>query len=138
LNRVNQETALAEAAVRGTMEQITGVPFATAFSLFNANPNDDPLGPGTAPGATFAVQGLRGDVGVPPGRIEFPTGGGAQLREDVVDAAWNMPRDLNGDGIIDALDHAANYRLLPVRVVVTWRGVSGLRTMMVESMLCTR
>jgi hypothetical protein len=141
LNRVNHETALAEAAVRGAMEQVTGAPFAEAFARFNTDPTDDPAGPGTAPGGTFAVAGLRGDGAALPGRIVFPTvdaGGGPELRENVEDAALGMPRDLNGDGNIDALDHAGNYRLLPVRVSVTWRGVSGLRNLTIESLLCAR
>lgn len=141
LNRVNRETALAEAAVRGTMEQITGAPFARAFAMFDADPADDPAGAGTAPGATFAVRGLNGVGGALPGRIDFPTvtvAGTPDLREDVVDARWSMPRDLDGDGNVDAADHSGNYRLLPVRVSVTWSGMSGVRTMTVESLLCAR
>jgi hypothetical protein len=38
--------------------------------------------------------------------------------------------------VIDAANHAGNYRILPVRVSVTWRGVRGVRTFTVESMLC--
>ena len=138
LDRVNHETALAEAAVRGTMEKIGGTTFSEAFARFNADPADDPDGAGTAPGATFAVKGLRGAAGALPGRITFPVGAPDQLREDVVDAALGMPRDLNGDGVVDAADHSGNYRLLPVRVSVTWRGVSGVRTLTVETLLCTR
>jgi prepilin-type N-terminal cleavage/methylation domain-containing protein len=138
LDRVNHETALAEAAVRGTMERITGTPFAETFAQFNADPADDSGGAGTAPGATFAVKGLHGNGGALPGTITFPIGGPSELREDTVDAALGMPRDLNGDGAVDTADHSGNYRLLPVRVSVTWRGVSGLRTLTVESLLCAR
>jgi prepilin-type N-terminal cleavage/methylation domain-containing protein len=138
LNRVNHETALAEAAVRGTMERITGSTFAETFARFNADPADDPGGAGTAPGATFAVTGLRGDGGALPGRITFPVGAPDVLREDVDDVALGMPRDLNGDGVVDAADHSGNYCLLPVRVTVTWRGVSGLRSLTVETLLCDR
>ncbi len=138
LDRVNHETALAEAAVRGTMERIGGTTFAEAFARFNADPNDDAGGAGTAPGATFAVTGLTGDAGALPGSITFPVGTPGELREDVDDARLGMPRDLNGDGVIDAADHSGNYRVLPVRVSVTWRGVRGLRTMTVETMLCSR
>ena len=119
LDRVNHETALAEAAVRGTMEKISGTDFTETFARFNADPADDPGGAATAPGATFAVKGLRGDAGALPGRITFPVGAPGVLREDAVDAALGMPRDLNGDGAVDAADHSANYRLLPVRVSVT-------------------
>lgn len=141
LNRVNNETALAEAAVRRAMERVRGAQFDQAFALFNADPNDDPAGAGTAPGNNFDVTGLDalpGDVDGRAGEITFPTidvAGDLQLREDKVDAALGMPRDLNGDTFQDALDHAADYRILPVRVRVAWRGVSGPRTLTVETML---
>jgi hypothetical protein len=49
-----------------------------------------------------------------------------------------MPRDLDGDGVVDALNHATNYVLLPVRVRVAWRGVSGARQLDFDTLLCTR
>ena len=64
------------------------------------------------------------------GEIEFPTttiGGGPvqQLREDIVNEALGMPRDLNGDGI-DALDHApSDYLALPTTILVRWVGANG-------------
>jgi prepilin-type N-terminal cleavage/methylation domain-containing protein len=136
LDRVNHETALAEAAVRGTMERISGTTFDQTFARFNADPSDDPGGAGTSPGATFAVPGLHGVGGALPGSISFPVGAPGELREDVDDARLGMPRDLNGDGSIDSAPHSTNYRILPVRVSVTWRGVRGVRTLTVESMLC--
>jgi hypothetical protein len=39
-----------------------------------------------------------------------------------------MPRDLNGDGAIDALDHTLDHRILPVRVAVTYQGPRGQET----------
>ena len=57
----------------------------------------------------------------------FPTVSG-QLREDVADAQLGTPMDLNGDGAIDGADHSGDYVLLPVRIRVRWRGVTGLRT----------
>jgi hypothetical protein len=47
-----------------------------------------------------------------------------------------MPNDLDGNGTIDALDHAANYRILPVRVRVRWQGVNGVRSMTADTVLC--
>jgi hypothetical protein len=32
-----------------------------------------------------------------------------------------MPRDLNGDGVVDALDHSVDRILLPVKVTVEWK-----------------
>jgi hypothetical protein len=47
------------------------------------------------------------------------------LREDYVDAALEMPHDLNGDGAIDSLDHRGDYRILPVTVTVEWQSPRG-------------
>ena len=98
-----------------------------------------------APGANFAVpelNGLPGDADGLCGRVIFPTqlvGAVEQLREDVIDAELGMPKDLNGDaGVIDALDHAANYRLLPVRVRVEWQGAIGPRRVDIQTILCLR
>lgn len=145
LNRVNNETALAQAYARRAIERMQGVDFAQVFATFNANPTDDPAGVGTAPGANFEAFGLEPlplDVDGRPGEITFPAvdiGGVWQLREDVNDPALGMPRDLNGDGLPpDALDHAADYRVLPVRVRVQWRGVTGPRTVTIETILTSR
>lgn len=49
------------------------------------------------------------------------------LREDYIDARLGMPRDLNGDSLIDDLDHADDYIVLPVHVQIRWRGDFGPR-----------
>jgi hypothetical protein len=49
------------------------------------------------------------------------------LREDYVDPRFGMPRDLNGDSLIDDLDHATDYIVLPVHVQIRWRGSFGPR-----------
>lgn len=136
-SQLNREQTRALEAAREVMERLQATPRAEIFASFNSEPADDPGGPGTAPGAGFAVNGLdpqRGDADGLPGEIVFPEVAG-ELREDVVDPTLSMPRDLNGDGFIDALDHAADWRSLPVLVRVRWRGRSGdaqidLRTML--------
>ena len=145
LTRVNNETSLAQTYARRAIENMQGVDFANIFRTFNADPDDDVAGVGTGAGASFQVFGLEPlatDVDGMPGEISFPSvvvGGVEQLRENVDDPALGMPRDLNGDGLpIDALNHAADYRVLPVRVRVQWRGASGDRTLDVETLLCTR
>jgi hypothetical protein len=143
LEKTNRETALAEAGVRGMLEKLNGVPFASVFPLYDSTATDDPAGPG-APGANFAVAGLQAAPGDPdgqPGEIVFPTVGAGptlQLREDVVVPELGMPRDLNGDGVIDALDHSADYRILPVQVRVRWVGARGVRVVTAETILCAR
>jgi len=129
LNTTARETAQATRAAESLLEELKGIEFAEVFARYNESAADDPaLGP--SPGAGFAVAGLgvqAGDADGFVGRVEFPMVG-AELREDVDDVELGLPRDLNGDGVVDALDHAADYRILPVRVVVAWTGKNGART----------
>lgn len=143
LTQVNQESALAESAVRQAVESLRGAPFATVFAQFNGTNADDPGGV-VSPGADFDVPGLSAtpdDADGLPGRIEFPVAAGGaadELREDGNDPALGLPADLDGDGVIDATDHSADYRILPVRVQVAWTGSTGRRTLTVETVLCAR
>jgi hypothetical protein len=86
------------------------------------------------------LQAVAGDPDGFPGEIVFPitlVGGVPQLREDVVNAKLGMPRDLNGDGVVDANNHAGNYQLLPVLVRVRWRGVGGNGLVELPTMLAS-
>ena len=99
--------------------------------------------PGSAPGNLFTVAGLQPvDGALVVGRIEFPAAydpdGVLELREDVVDDRLAMPRDLNGDGDVDDVDHSTDYRLLPVAIVLRWRGSMGERTMELRTLLADR
>ncbi len=128
LNSTNRETILATHAAESALETLKGTAFDQVFARYNATAADDPVGPDPSPGAVFAVNGLsvqKDDGDGFAGEILFP-GDGIQLLENVDDLELGMPRDLNGDGI-DAADHAGNYRILPVRVVVQWRGRTGER-----------
>jgi type II secretory pathway pseudopilin PulG len=136
LNTTSRETALAAHAAESIIEELKSVEFAEAFARYNANPKDDPP-LGSSPGAAFLVAGLAApsdDADGFVGRIEFP-GDGSELREDEDDAALGLPRDLNGDELEDALDHAADYRILPVRVIVAWTGQNGARTIELVTLL---
>jgi hypothetical protein len=145
LNRVNRETALAQEAVRRVMEEAHGVPFPELFARYNTTAADNPAGV-ACPGRNFAVFGLEpqsGDADGFVGEVTFPTtvvAGVEQLREDFVDAELGMPRDLNGITIAgdDLLNHALDYRVLPMRVRVSWRGVNGERTLAAECMFSAR
>jgi hypothetical protein len=46
-----------------------------------------------------------------------------------------MPRDLNGDNIIDGEDHADDYLVLPVRIRIQWIGRMGPRTYALETIV---
>ncbi len=127
LDPVTRDTNIAAEAVRVAIERLRAAPVDQLIATFDANPANDPDGPGTAPGATFAVEGLapRAD-GTPVGSYLFPMDGN-RLAENVVDDMLGSPRDLNGDHVVDALDHQGDWVLLPVRVRVEWlpRGSQG-------------
>ena len=126
-----RELGRATAAATEILERIQAEAFPEAFRRFNATGDDDPGGIGTAPGAAFAVEGLTArpdDLDGLPGEILFPSPADApnELRESFEDEAMGMPSDLNGDGVVHATaSYATAYELLPVRIRVTWVGVSG-------------
>ena len=108
------------------------------YRTFNTVPSDDPLGEGTAPGSVFKIDTQPAPIQVSSmtGEICFPemrTPG--VLREDVEDVVLGMPRDLNGDGVIDSENHADDFVVLPVKVCVRWRGITGDRTIVISSLL---
>lgn len=129
----SQTLAATEAALE-VIGELKRTPLDEVFARFNENGDDDPDGPGTAPGSGFEVQGLRAPDGVGErvGIIEFP-GDGMTLLESDVDVRLGMPRDLNGDG--DAVDSVTDYELLPVRIRVRWSSPSGQREIALVSTL---
>ncbi|MBI5432104.1 MAG: type II secretion system protein [Planctomycetes bacterium] len=143
MNRVQRETVLARQAAQEMLETMQGRTFGEVFAAFNGSNADDGALVGAAVGCDFAVPGLQaidGDADGLPGEVLFPNGGNGPLwlAEDEVDAALGLPADLNGDGAIDNADHAADYRLLPVRVRIEWRSSTGERHLDLETFLCQR
>jgi len=125
-----RESARAVESARSVIEGMRAQPFEQVWALYNTDPADDPGGAGTAPGAGFAVQGLApvpGDADGLVGSVIFPEIGG-ELREDSPDSKLGMPRDLDLDGAVDAGNHAADYRVLPVLVRVEWKGKGPARS----------
>ena len=127
---VHRETELATQAARAMLERIQSESFAQAFRSFNATGADDPGGADTAPGAAFAVEGLRAlpdDADGAPGEVLMPVLAAQPgvLREDLVDARFSLPQDLDGSGTIDSVNHATDYKLLPVLVRVRWQSRDG-------------
>ena len=137
LNRQSHETAIARKAAESMVEALRNADFATVFARYNGAPGDDPGGAGTAPGANFVVEGITPIPGAPggvAGQIFFPSAG-PDLRENVVDPTLGMPRDLTGDILQDGFDHSSDYRVLPVRVRVSWTGRSGPRFVELQTLL---
>lgn len=139
----NRETGLAVAAARNLLETLRAEDFAEVFAAYNADPDDDPDGAGTAPGNRFAVAGLDEAPDSPDGlegEVVFPTIldplDGLELREDVELRVLGMPRDLSGDGKIDDQDHAGSHFILPVQVRLRWKGSTGVRQFELASQLC--
>jgi len=136
LGRTNRETSRAMDAAQNVLERLKGEPnFSEVFYRYNATTADDP--PGVSPGWNFAVPGLNVQPGDPDGfvgQILFP-GDGITLREDFVDPELGMQRDMNSDAIIDAVDHGADYNVLPVRIRVDWSGARGNRRIEILTVL---
>jgi hypothetical protein len=86
----------------------------------------------------FEVVGLEASKGkerAEMGEVCFPVAqgeAGLELREDVAG------RDLNGDGVIDNLCHAHDYKILPVTVKVEWKGTRGVRQLEFQTLLVRR
>jgi prepilin-type N-terminal cleavage/methylation domain-containing protein len=139
-SKSTDEVNRATKAAHAVLERIQAEAFADAFRRFNSNTADDPGGAGTAPGANFAVTGLtaeEGDADGFPLEVVFPIqpGDSSRLQEDVVLPELGMPRDLNGDGVIDSANHSVDYKLLPVLVRVRWRSAAGSGRLEFKTML---
>ena len=131
---VKRERSLAVDASMNLLERMRAEPFEELFARYNSDPSDDPGGAGSAPGRHFEVPGLDPDPTDPDGFVgevivpEVEIGAGDwQLREDQPLTEMSLPRDLNGDLIIDDVDHADDYIVLPVVVRIWWEGSSGRR-----------
>ena len=134
-----REQSLALQGAEDVVESLLSLPAQEVFFRYNATVVDDPA-TGASPGDTFTVPGLSTWAGeAAHGRVLFP-GDNVTLREDVVDAALGMPRDLTLDDPpdIDVFDHANDYRLLPTLVRVRWRGALGERELALPITLVRR
>ena len=137
-----RETSAAVDAAESVIELIAAVKFDEVYARFNDTDLDDPLPADEigSPGSGFDVPGLTllaGDADGMVGRIVMP-GDGTSLLEDVAAADLGMPRDLDGDDVVDGLDHAATYLVLPVRVAVEWQGAGGPRRVSLVTTLAGR
>ena len=145
LRDAGREDGIASTAAQTAIEEMRNERFRDILPLYNSDPLDDPGGPGTAPGSTFDVRGLTAlDPNLPDviGEILLPTWNAGsevapswQVREDVANPLLGMPRDLTGDAVIDELDHANDYTLMPVTVVLRWRGKLGPRELQLSTVL---
>lgn len=143
--RASAETWRASSAAADVLERMHNAEFRDLFALYNADPFDDPGGPGTAPGPDFAVQdllpvegdpdGFVGEVLLPITNLGSVVAPVLELRENLNLPALGLPRDLTGDQMIDDLDHAEDFTVLPVIVRLSWRGPYGPREYRVSTLL---
>ena len=128
LERVTRERGVAREAAQAKLEELRATAFGEVLARYDALPGNDPdPGTGPSPGAHFDVEGLRPRPDDPDGHVGeilFPVTEFGELREDLELPRLGMPRDLTGDQFQDDLDHAVDYRLLPVLVRVEWQGAS--------------
>ncbi|MCP3920000.1 MAG: hypothetical protein GY711_31105 [bacterium] len=141
--QINVETARASGSAQDLLERLRNEELTDLFLLYNADPFDDPGGPGTAPGDTFQVEGLTpiegvtfvGEVLLPVLNIGTEAVPDWQLREDSNNTDLGTPRDLNGDSVVDDRDHRGDVTLLPVHVRVRWQGRFGDRVFQLHTVL---
>jgi type II secretory pathway pseudopilin PulG len=129
LDTTNRETTVASQAARRVLEEIRSEELDDVVALYNSDETDDPDGAGTAPGDTFSVTLLEDVIAgmANAGSVVLPINDAGEVREDLDIPELGMPRDLNGDGAIDDLDHSGDLMVLPVMVRVSWDGVNGDR-----------
>ena len=126
----NRQADLATQAAREIIEELQAANFATLQLTYGVAPG------GGVPGNAFAVPGLDPDPGDPDGmvgEIIMPVvpgaGGGVEVRENLQMPLLGLPRDLNGDHVMDGFDHSLDKRILPVLVRLRWRGATGISRM---------
>ncbi|MFH1024846.1 MAG: hypothetical protein V1809_15810 [Planctomycetota bacterium] len=124
LDQLSKQEVIASNAARQMMETLRNYSdFSYIYKSYNGLASDDPLGAGTAPGGNFAVAGLSAQTSDADGfcgEILFPESSPGTLREDITDTTCGTPMDLDGNGALDAANHASDYTLLPVAVRVAW------------------
>jgi len=148
----NRETSLAYRAAQRTIERIQGSTFDEVWCLYNEDDADDPTGV-AAPGCGFDIAGLtpiEDDTDGQVGHISFPISIGAgpsiTLLDDLEDPDFDLATDRptrvtnSYDDDVDVadavgIDPSRGYLLLPIRVEIEWAGVSGDRSIAIETIL---
>jgi len=144
LRQSSRENWLASLRSQDVLETIRNQDFRQLAALYNEDPLDDPDGPGTAPGIHFSVAELRPLANDPDGfvgRVFIPMLNAGteiapdwQLREDLDIPALGLPRDLNGDSVIDDQDHSGDFTVLPVEVEIEWQSRFGPRQVRIHTL----
>lgn len=133
----NRETAAATCAAQAELETIRAQSFSQIVALYDSNTANDPGGAGTAPGNSFWQSSLDkiGKRSSVTATVLLPINGAGEVREDLNMPELGLPADLNGDGVVDSANHAADAIVLPVGVRVTWTGATGQQTYTLATMV---
>ena len=128
LAQVNESTAAANQALRGVLETLNALPIDQALVACQDGKK-----------LAIAPEVLRDVHGDPlVAEVVLPLAKTGELREDLDLPELGMPRDLDEDGQIDAKDHAANYKVLPLALKLAWDGPSGPQTVQLATVLRAR
>ena len=118
-----REAVVAFQVAEHVMAEVEGTPFDQLWRRYNDDPSDDPASEAAAPGSVRALEDLTvagEELSVPLGLLEQGTvtvrlpmvgsGATAILSELAQDEPLGCPRDLNGDGQIDAQEQLENTK----------------------------
>lgn len=142
--RTSNERDTAMRAAADKLDEILCSDFSKLAANYDSSPANDPSGAGTAPGATFTVTGLplpKVQGTTAHGIVLLPNlnyGSTIQIREDINIPSLGMPRDLNGDTLIDSADHSSDYKLLPVLVEVQWQAANGVASLKLAAIVSAK
>jgi hypothetical protein len=139
VSQAARERMVATFAAQERLADLHAFPPAEVIAAFNDDDGDDALVVlGTVQGPHFPVAGIdvrKDDADGFEGEVLLPLNALGELREDANNLNFGLPRDLNGDGVVDALDHRADFIVLPARVRIQWTGKSGRRSLEMETLL---
>ena len=136
---VKGQRTLAVEAAMGTIERVRALPQEDVFALYNDVAFDDPYGAGSGPGPTFDVEGLNPVLDaagnpLPIGRVLLP-GKEEVLDESIVEPEFGLPRDLDGNLVVESGNCADRYIILPLTVRIEWLSRLGPRSLEMSTMI---
>jgi prepilin-type N-terminal cleavage/methylation domain-containing protein len=122
LVEVNRQDALVQAEIRKQFADVQAMSFYSVFT--------------NKTGATFTVAGVAGSVG----QILFPVNSAGNLDETLSDSQFQncgFPRDLDMNGIVSNTNANLKYKILPVKIRVTWPTIQGTRKVEYNTILAS-
>ncbi|MEI6233366.1 MAG: prepilin-type N-terminal cleavage/methylation domain-containing protein [Planctomycetota bacterium] len=124
LETANHDDLIAVNISRQKLAEIQTQSFQTIFTFYGPNGAQN----------SFPVTPLPNGTG----KLVFPTNAAGALDETINDTDLGMPMDLNSNGSASDTDVSTSYKLLPLRIEISWDSSVGrrefkLNTMMVQT-----